>query len=119
MVPSFYSPSHAPLGTNGFPHLCPPGFKLNNKLHQVVVARYADADLGVDFDNFVCCLVKLEAMFSKCHLSSTAAPSTRQAGGAEEILPATETGRSGKPSGFAWAVGGLTSLFTLEPGGKP
>ncbi|XP_065257144.1 calpain-11 [Emys orbicularis] len=39
------------------------GFKLNNKLHQVVVARYADADLGVDFDNFVCCLVKLEAMF--------------------------------------------------------
>ncbi|XP_024049532.1 calpain-11 [Terrapene carolina triunguis] len=39
------------------------GFKLNNKLHQVVVARYADADLGIDFDNFVCCLVKLEAMF--------------------------------------------------------
>uniref|UniRef100_A0A7M4EYH8 calpain-2 n=1 Tax=Crocodylus porosus TaxID=8502 RepID=A0A7M4EYH8_CROPO len=42
------------------------GFKLNNKLHQVVVARYTDASLGVDFDNFVCCLVKLEAMFSKC-----------------------------------------------------
>uniref|UniRef100_A0A7M4EZV1 Calpain 11 n=1 Tax=Crocodylus porosus TaxID=8502 RepID=A0A7M4EZV1_CROPO len=39
------------------------GFKLNNKLHQVVVARYTDASLGVDFDNFVCCLVKLEAMF--------------------------------------------------------
>uniref|UniRef100_A0A8C3UP12 calpain-2 n=1 Tax=Catharus ustulatus TaxID=91951 RepID=A0A8C3UP12_CATUS len=39
------------------------GFKLNNKLHQVVVARYADNDLGVDFDNFVCCLLKLETMF--------------------------------------------------------
>lgn len=42
------------------------GFKLDNKLHQVVVARYADESLGVDFDNFVCCLVKLETMFSKC-----------------------------------------------------
>lgn len=39
------------------------GFKLNNKLMQVLVARYADNELGVDFDNFVCCLVKLEAMF--------------------------------------------------------
>ncbi|KAJ1148448.1 hypothetical protein NDU88_001283 [Pleurodeles waltl] len=39
------------------------GFKLNNKIMQVLVARYSDTDLGVDFDNFVCCLVKLEAMF--------------------------------------------------------
>lgn len=39
------------------------GFKLNNKNMQVLVARYSDTDLGVDFDNFVCCLVKLEAMF--------------------------------------------------------
>uniref|UniRef100_A0A3Q4I2J0 Calpain 1, (mu/I) large subunit b n=1 Tax=Neolamprologus brichardi TaxID=32507 RepID=A0A3Q4I2J0_NEOBR len=38
------------------------GFKLNNKLHQMLVARYADNEI-IDFDNFTCCLVKLEAMF--------------------------------------------------------
>ncbi|CAB1338681.1 unnamed protein product [Coregonus sp. 'balchen'] len=38
------------------------GFKLNNRLNQVLVARYAENE-AIDFDNFVCCLVKLEAMF--------------------------------------------------------
>uniref|UniRef100_A0A8C9SJ94 Calpain 1, (mu/I) large subunit b n=1 Tax=Scleropages formosus TaxID=113540 RepID=A0A8C9SJ94_SCLFO len=42
--------------------LSPAGFKLNNKLNQVLVARYAEND-SIDFDNFVCCLVKLESMF--------------------------------------------------------
>uniref|UniRef100_A0A4W6DQQ4 Calpain 1, (mu/I) large subunit b n=1 Tax=Lates calcarifer TaxID=8187 RepID=A0A4W6DQQ4_LATCA len=39
------------------------GFKLNNKLYQMLIARYADNEI-IDFDNFTCCLVKLEAMFS-------------------------------------------------------
>uniref|UniRef100_A0A8P4K3B4 Calpain 1, (mu/I) large subunit b n=1 Tax=Dicentrarchus labrax TaxID=13489 RepID=A0A8P4K3B4_DICLA len=38
------------------------GFKLNNKLYQMLVARFADNEI-IDFDNFTCCLVKLEAMF--------------------------------------------------------
>uniref|UniRef100_A0A671YUY0 Calpain 1, (mu/I) large subunit a n=1 Tax=Sparus aurata TaxID=8175 RepID=A0A671YUY0_SPAAU len=38
------------------------GFKLNNRLNQILVARYAENEL-IDFDNFICCLVKLEAMF--------------------------------------------------------
>uniref|UniRef100_A0A4W6DS66 Calpain 1, (mu/I) large subunit b n=1 Tax=Lates calcarifer TaxID=8187 RepID=A0A4W6DS66_LATCA len=38
------------------------GFKLNNKLYQMLIARYADNEI-IDFDNFTCCLVKLEAMF--------------------------------------------------------
>uniref|UniRef100_A0A3Q2Y8G2 Calpain 1, (mu/I) large subunit a n=1 Tax=Hippocampus comes TaxID=109280 RepID=A0A3Q2Y8G2_HIPCM len=38
------------------------GFKLNNKLNEILVARYAENEM-IDFDNFICCLVKLEAMF--------------------------------------------------------
>uniref|UniRef100_A0A3B4VJT7 Calpain-2 catalytic subunit n=1 Tax=Seriola dumerili TaxID=41447 RepID=A0A3B4VJT7_SERDU len=40
------------------------GFSLNNPLHQVLVARYSEPDLTIDFDNFVGCLVRLETMFN-------------------------------------------------------
>lgn len=43
------------------------GFKLNNKLNQILVARYAENEM-IDFDNFICCLVKLEVMFSKYYV---------------------------------------------------
>uniref|UniRef100_UPI0037E96D2B calpain-2 catalytic subunit-like n=1 Tax=Semicossyphus pulcher TaxID=241346 RepID=UPI0037E96D2B len=39
------------------------GFSLNNSLHQIIVARYSDPHLSIDFDNFVCCLIRLESLF--------------------------------------------------------
>lgn len=39
------------------------GFSLNNPMHQILVARYSEPDLSIDFDNFVCCLVRLESLF--------------------------------------------------------
>uniref|UniRef100_A0A672TDE8 Calpain-2 catalytic subunit n=1 Tax=Sinocyclocheilus grahami TaxID=75366 RepID=A0A672TDE8_SINGR len=39
------------------------GFSLNNTLHQIMVARYSDTNLTIDFDNFVGCIVRLESMF--------------------------------------------------------
>ncbi|XP_056148224.1 calpain-2 catalytic subunit-like [Lampris incognitus] len=40
------------------------GFSLNNTLHQIIVARYSDPNLTIDFDNFVGCLIRLELFFS-------------------------------------------------------
>lgn len=45
-----------------------PGFSLNNPLHQIVVARYSEQNLTIDFDNFVCCLIRLELLFSEFSL---------------------------------------------------
>uniref|UniRef100_A0A3B5A1G3 Calpain 11 n=1 Tax=Stegastes partitus TaxID=144197 RepID=A0A3B5A1G3_9TELE len=45
------------------------GFKLNNTLNQCLVARYAENEM-IDFDNFICCLVKLESMFSEWYCYS-------------------------------------------------
>lgn len=39
------------------------GFSLNNPLHQIIVARYSEPCLTIDFDNFVCCLIRLESLF--------------------------------------------------------
>uniref|UniRef100_A0A8C3EH38 Calpain-2 catalytic subunit n=1 Tax=Corvus moneduloides TaxID=1196302 RepID=A0A8C3EH38_CORMO len=46
------------------------GFKLNCQLHQVIVARFADEDLVIDFDNFMRCLIRLETLFSEYMLSN-------------------------------------------------
>lgn len=42
-----------------------PGFKLNNNLFQLIILRYTEEDMTVDFDNFVTCLVRLETMYSE------------------------------------------------------
>lgn len=48
-----------------FLRLRPSGFKLTNHLFQLIILRYTEADMAVDFDNFVTCLVRLETMFSE------------------------------------------------------
>uniref|UniRef100_A0A3B5A9K2 Calpain-2 catalytic subunit-like n=1 Tax=Stegastes partitus TaxID=144197 RepID=A0A3B5A9K2_9TELE len=47
------------------------GFSLNNPLHQIIVARYSEPDLTIDFDNFVCCLIRLESLFTLRHVSES------------------------------------------------
>ncbi|XP_015226919.1 PREDICTED: calpain-2 catalytic subunit-like [Cyprinodon variegatus] len=39
------------------------GFTLNNTIYQLLVARYSETDMTIDFDNFVGCLMRLEMMF--------------------------------------------------------
>lgn len=41
------------------------GFTLNNTIYQLLVARYSDPNMTIDFDNFVGCLMRLEMMFSE------------------------------------------------------
>lgn len=56
----------AGLGLPGLTCSPGPGFKLNKKLYELIITRYSEPDLAVDFDNFVCCLVRLETMFREC-----------------------------------------------------
>ncbi|XP_065427888.1 calpain small subunit 1-like [Chrysemys picta bellii] len=41
------------------------GFRLNEQLYQMIVRRYSDENGHMDFDNFISCLVHLDAMFRK------------------------------------------------------
>lgn len=50
------------------------GFKLTNQLFQLIILRYTEADMSVDFDNFVTCLVRLETMFSESRLHDLKRP---------------------------------------------
>lgn len=44
------------------------GFRLNNQLYDIITMRYAHENMNIDFDSFISCLVRLEAMFSKSDL---------------------------------------------------
>ncbi|KAM9778244.1 calpain-3b [Syngnathus typhle] len=39
------------------------GLHLNNQLYDIIAMRYADKQLNVDFDSYICCFVRLEGMF--------------------------------------------------------
>lgn len=47
------------LISNLFPPL---GFPLNDQLFQLIIRRYSDEKGNMDFDNFIGCLVRLDAM---------------------------------------------------------
>lgn len=44
------------------------GFRLNNQLYDIITMRYANENMNIDFDSFISCLVRLEAMFSESAL---------------------------------------------------
>ncbi|XP_066487050.1 calpain-3 [Tiliqua scincoides] len=39
------------------------GFQLNNQLYDIITMRYADRNMNIEFDSFICCFVRLEGMF--------------------------------------------------------
>lgn len=39
------------------------GFQLSGELYQMISRRYSDEKGDMDFDNYICCLVRLDAMF--------------------------------------------------------
>uniref|UniRef100_S4R6L4 EF-hand domain-containing protein n=1 Tax=Petromyzon marinus TaxID=7757 RepID=S4R6L4_PETMA len=39
------------------------GFRLNDQLTQTITMRYMEENGVIDFDNYLCCLVRLETMF--------------------------------------------------------
>uniref|UniRef100_A0A8C6Y9U7 Calpain-3 n=1 Tax=Naja naja TaxID=35670 RepID=A0A8C6Y9U7_NAJNA len=39
------------------------GFQLNNQLYDIITMRYANRNMNIEFDSFICCFVRLEGMF--------------------------------------------------------
>lgn len=85
------------------------GFKLNKKLYELIITRYSEPDLAVDFDNFVCCLVRLETMFRECPHS---APSSRSVPNVSFMSSGND--RCGP---IPWRVSGSQGLWRWGSGG--
>lgn len=45
------------------------GFPLNDQLFQLIIRRYSDESGNMDFDNYIGCLVRLDAMCRECVLA--------------------------------------------------
>ncbi|KAM9293993.1 calpain-3 isoform 2-T2 [Gastrophryne carolinensis] len=43
------------------------GFHLNSQLYDIIIMRYANKHMNIDFDSFICCFVRLEGMFRAFH----------------------------------------------------
>ncbi|XP_006130420.1 calpain-3 isoform X2 [Pelodiscus sinensis] len=43
------------------------GFSLNKQLYDIITMRYADKNMNIEFDSFICCFVRLEGMFRAFH----------------------------------------------------
>lgn len=50
------------------------GFPLNEQLYKMIVRRYSDENENMDFDNFIGCLVRLDAMCRECRRAQSATP---------------------------------------------
>lgn len=59
------SPSECPCHCTVMCLVSRSGFRLNNQLYDIITMRYANENMNIDFDSFIGCLVRLEAMFSK------------------------------------------------------
>ena len=61
-----FARQNRPLAATGLTHCaCCAGFPLNDQLCQMIVRRYSDESGNLDFDNYIGCLVRLDAMCRK------------------------------------------------------
>ncbi|EGV92515.1 Calpain-8 [Cricetulus griseus] len=44
------------------------GFILNNQVQDIIAMRYASSELGIDFDGFMACVIRLENLFKMFRL---------------------------------------------------